>query len=50
MKAVSSCSVDVVVTTAVLCSVENVAKVLGEIRRVLVPVSEIKATFTYIDI
>lgn len=38
LKGVASNSVDVVVTTTVLCSVENVKSVLREIRRVLVPV------------
>lgn len=38
-RGVPTCSVDVVVTTTVLCCVENVPKVLKEIRRVLVPVS-----------
>lgn len=38
LRGVVSCSVDVVVTTTVLCCVENVPKVLKEIRRVLVPV------------
>ncbi|XP_035707350.1 methyltransferase-like protein 7A isoform X2 [Folsomia candida] len=37
LKGVASNSVDVVVTTTVLCSVENVKSVLREIRRVLVP-------------
>lgn len=39
LEGLSSNSVDVVVTTTVLCSVNNARKVLREIRRVLVPVS-----------
>ena len=39
LRGIPTCSVDVVVTTTVLCCVENVPKVLKEIRRVLVPVS-----------
>ena len=36
---VKSNSVDVVVTTLVLCSVTDTAKVISQIKRVLVPVS-----------
>lgn len=38
LRGIPTNSVDVVVTTTVLCCVENVAKVLKEIKRVLVPV------------
>ncbi|ODM91866.1 Methyltransferase-like protein 7A [Orchesella cincta] len=37
IRGIASSTVDVVVTTTVLCCVENVPKVLKEIRRVLVP-------------
>lgn len=36
---VRSESVDAVVTTLVLCSVDDIAKVVSQIKRVLVPVS-----------
>jgi SAM-dependent methyltransferase len=39
MSAVSDESVDAVVCTLVLCSVDRIAAVLSEVRRVLVPVS-----------
>jgi ubiquinone/menaquinone biosynthesis C-methylase UbiE len=38
LQGVPSNSVDIVVATMVLCSVENARNVLREIRRVLVPV------------
>jgi ubiquinone/menaquinone biosynthesis C-methylase UbiE len=46
LRGVVSNSCDIVVTTGVLCSVDNVRNVLREIRRVLVPVN--KQDFIYI--
>lgn len=41
MKMVPDSSVDVVVSTIVLCSIDNIPAVLSEIKRVLVPVRNI---------
>lgn len=48
MDMVKSSSVDVVVTTAVLCSVTDMAKVMSQIKRVLVPVSSYLFTYSCI--
>jgi len=45
MKMVPKESVDVVVSTIVLCSIDNMSTVLSEIKRVLVPVSYIPKYF-----